>query len=171
MIKWRKFLLGPGSASKGRAGFVGLVDTSTFNAAGVGSITTAAKDLLTAVLKANALYKNGMGVRIRAAGSFAGNGNNKNIFIRLGSTTIFDSGVLTDNGTTWICEVILRRTGTDTQFSSGYIIGGTAIRAQNRTSGLTLDDGADQTIAVRAAQDTAADDTVANDLQVEILTL
>jgi len=168
MIKWRKFLVGSGKA---RAGFVGLLDQSNVSAAGVGSVATGALNLLTATLRANALYKNAMRIRIVAEGSFAANGNNKEIQIQIGGTVIFDTGVLTDNNVPWYLEAYLVRTGSKAQFSYGFIFGGTTLRAQTRTAGLVIDNTVDQVISVTALTAIANNDILANDLQVEALTL
>jgi hypothetical protein len=164
--KWRKFQVGFG---KSRAGYVGLLDTSTFSIAGAGSVTTGASNLLTAILKANALHKNGQRVRITAQGKFAANDNTKQIRILAGSTELFDSGNLTSNDVGWTIIVDIVRTGSDTQLVIGVAFVGAA--APSKPSALTLDDGANQTIAIEGTGASSNDDVVAHILTVEVLTL
>lgn len=164
--KWRKFMVGRG---RSRAGYVGLLDTSTSSIAGVGSVTTGATNLLTAILRANSLHKNGQRVRITAQGKFAANDNTKQVRILAGATALFDSGNLTSNDVGWTIIVDLVRTGSDTQLVIGVaLIGGAA---PDKPSALALDDGADQTIAIEGTGASANDDVVAHILTVEVLTL
>lgn len=162
-VKWRKFLVGTGKA---RAGFVGLVKQSL---TAIGNVGTGEDDLISITLEANVLHRNGQGLRIVAAGRSGANGNNKQIKLKFGGTTIFDSGVVTINDKKWFIEAYVYRTATDVQIAFAWGISDATVIAVQRTA-LTIDDAA--AIIIKCTGEATADNDIIQDmLNVEALTV
>ena len=158
----RKFQAG--NSPKGRAGLVGLQKVSSV---AVGNVGAGVDTLITLTIEKDTLYKNGQALRITAWGSFAANGNNKEVILDVGGTTVSDSGVLTDNDKKWMVEAIVIRTGVDTQDVISRFIHDTAIITLAITA-LTKDDGAD--IVVKCTGEaTATDDIIQEGMLIEVL--
>lgn len=111
------------STNTGKIG--GTIDKQTTAVGNPG--TTSEGDLMTTSLGANALNVNQKGVEWKLSGKFAANGNDKKLKIKFGGTTLFDSGVITDNGTRWNAEVRIYRTGSNAQKIAIVVMKGTAI--------------------------------------------
>lgn len=111
------------STNTGKLG--GTIDKQTTAVGNPG--TTSEGDLMTTSLAANALNVNQKGGEWKLAGKFAANGNDKRLRIKFGSATIYDSGVITDNGTRWTAEVRFYRTASNAQKISILVMKGTAI--------------------------------------------
>jgi hypothetical protein len=75
--------------------------------------------LYTYTLPGNAISGNGRGIRIRAWGTTAGNANNKTVFMKVGTQSVFTTGVQTTNLGNWFMEAQVFR-GSGTTLSSGY---------------------------------------------------
>lgn len=109
--------------------------------------TTSEGDLMTYTAPANVLSANEKGVRWELSGKFAANGNNKQLRIKFGSVTVFDSGVITDNNVVWKAFLRIRRTSSNNQKIECLVIKGTAILASTITTATESDSG---TIVMKA---------------------
>lgn len=109
--------------------------------------TTAEGDLMTYTLPANALSANEKGIAWELSGKFAANGNNKQLRIKFGSVTVFDSGVITDNNVVWKAILRVRRTASNAQKIECLVIKGTAIIASTISTATESDSG---TIVMKA---------------------
>lgn len=119
----------PAGASVALAKIGGTIDAQT---ATVGNpATTAEGDLMTYTLPANALSANGKGIVWKLLGKLAANGNDKRIKIKFGSVTVFDSGVVTDNGVRWSAELVVYRTASNAQKIAYKVWKGTALVAHD----------------------------------------
>jgi len=96
----------------GRARIVGVANVNT---TAVGNVGVGVDDLITFSLPANSLSVNGKGVRITAWGTFASNGNTKQVNLDFGATTIRQIGPAGINGLDWRIDGIVIRTGAATQ--------------------------------------------------------
>lgn len=166
MIKWRKFLVGPGASSKGRAGFVGLQKQALTV---VGNVGAGVDDLQSVTLEANTLYKNGQCLRIMAVGRCAANANAKTVILSFGGTTILTTGAVAANDKRWVIEALVWRTAVDTQVAMAWGTFNDVEIAVTRTA-LTKDDGATQIIKC-TGEATATDDIQQDLLSVEVLTV
>ncbi len=111
------------SANLGKLG--GTIDKQTTAVGNPG--TTSAGDLMSTSLGENALNVNLKGVEWLLAGKFAGNGNDKRLKIFFGTAQLYDSGIITDNGTRWRAVIRIYRTSSGNQKISILVIKGTAI--------------------------------------------
>lgn len=111
---YRKIQFGTGRSRV----FLGGIHTSSITP--VGNITTGVDDLITATLEANALYKNGAGIRITAFGVTAANTNNKEVILVFGGTTILTTGVLAANNKPWWLTAIIQRQAVAVQQSIAW---------------------------------------------------
>ncbi|HKD28314.1 MAG TPA: hypothetical protein VKC66_20725 [Xanthobacteraceae bacterium] len=141
--------------------------TAQLTVTGTGVDTT--EDILqTFTLPANTLDAVGRSLRIRAWGTFGANTNIKTIRLYFGSK-IYDSTALAQNGTGWILEAEVYKTGSNTQTSwatilAGFSDPGAEINAPNQT------DTAPIVIKVTGQNGTAsANDTVCNGMSVLII--
>ena len=92
-----------------------MLSTTTFsNAAGSGDT-----DMATYTLSPESLFANGQFLTIEGFGTFAANGNTKRIRIVFGSTTVFDTGNVTDNSGAWKITLNLFRTAASVQKYEG----------------------------------------------------
>lgn len=110
------------------------------------------------------------GIRVRAWGTYAGNGNNKTAKIFFGSLTAFTTGVVTANTGTWSAEAIILRTGVSTQKALG--VGLTvATPIGNLAQDHTQDETAAITVKVTGASPTtqAANDVLGKGFLIEAI--
>lgn len=127
----------PAGAGSGLARIGGILDAKT--AAAGNPATTAEGDLMTFVLQANSLNANQKGIVWKLLGKLAANGNDKRFKIKFGSVTVFDSGVVTDNGVRWSAEVRIYRTASNAQKISFIVWKGTAVVAHDVTTAAESD--------------------------------
>ena|SRR3990167_847858 len=161
--KWRQFMVGQG---KGRAAHSGVWKRST---TAVGNVGAGVDDLMSFTLEADGLYKLNQGIRIIAAGISGADGNNKEIVLLFGGTSIFTTGVVTDNDKKWFIEAHVFRTGADTQLAYAWGIADATVKAVTRTA-LTKDDGA--AIIVKCTGETTDTDMIIQQLGIiEALTV
>ena len=94
------------------------------SATGVGNGAGTTEDTLsTYSLPPNSFDATGRCLNIYAWGSFAANANNKTAKLDFGAMVI-STGVLTSSNVGWCLELMLIRTGTNTQIGNGQIIYG-----------------------------------------------
>jgi len=135
----------PAGASAALARIGGAVDVQT---TGVGNpASTSEGDLMTYTLPANALSANQKGIVWKLLGKLAANGNDKRFKIKFGSVTVFDSGVVTDNGVRWSAEVRVYRTSSNNQKITFKVWKGTAVVAHDLVTATESDSG---TITMKA---------------------
>lgn len=97
----------------------GVLETNTTE---VGNVGVGEDNLMTYTLPGFSLQKTGDSVRIRAAGVFAANANNKNVKLYFGASVIVTTGALGFNGTEWSIDAIVMRDGATAQKASGNLI-------------------------------------------------
>lgn len=85
------------------------------NSTAVGNVLGGEDNLITYSLPKNALHNDGDILEIVAFGTTAANGNNKTIKLKLGSTTLFDTGAVAFNNKSWCLRAEIIRTGSATQ--------------------------------------------------------
>lgn len=81
----------------------------------MGSVGTAETTLSSYVIQPNVLAKDGYNLEIKAWGTFAANGNNKEIKLYFGNTVIYDTGIHATNSGTWNFNATVVRTGTSAE--------------------------------------------------------
>lgn len=114
---------GGNSTTKGTVG--GILDKQTTDAGNPANTTET--DLHTKSLGANLFNANGKAIRWRTDGKFGATGNDKRVKAKFGSTTIVDSGVVTDNNVRWRIEIEVYRTGSNAQRYIARYFKGTAL--------------------------------------------
>lgn len=98
--------------------------SDSVNTAQVGTdAATTEKDLHTYTLPASTLAIDGRGVRIHVAWTTSANANTKRFRVYFGSTVVFDSGALAENGRNGRITVDVFRTGAATQDAIGTAVG------------------------------------------------
>lgn len=108
--------IGTGGAAATPGGFI----NSQVSIAGVGNGADTTDDVLfTYSMPANTFNQTAHGVRIRAWGVSAANGQNKTAKIFFGGTTCISTGVVTINAKGWYLEATVLRSGSNTQLSFG----------------------------------------------------
>ncbi len=85
------------------------------NTTPVGNINAGVDTLITYTLPANILARDGYNLEIKAWGTFAANGNNKQLKLLFGGATLYDTGIVAVNNGTWMINATIVRTGTATQ--------------------------------------------------------
>lgn len=90
----------------------GILENSTTQQNNSGSSAT---DLLDYTFEKNQLKTDKDSLSYKIKGTYAANGNNKQIVLSFGSQTIFDTTALAINDGAWIFEVEVTRTGSATQ--------------------------------------------------------
>lgn len=106
-----------GTSTSGFAYVCGTVKVVTGTTGNVGS---GEDDLLTAyTFPANGLGTNGDSIEVEAGGTYAANGNNKNVKCYAGATVAATSGAIAVSGGAWRAVYRLIRTGSATQVGSG----------------------------------------------------
>jgi len=138
--------------------------TAQLSATGTGADTTE-DTLQTFTLPANTLDANGRCVRIRAWGTYGATATNKTIRLYFG-VAIYNSTALAQNGTSWILEAEVYKTGSNTQTSWATILAGNSDPgAQVNTPNQT--DSSGIVIKVTGQNGTAnANDIVCNGMSV-----
>lgn len=125
--------LGTGNGVLKPAGVFAVDTTSAQTAA-----NTSETDLVTDSLDANSLSANGKGVKVKAWGTFAANGNTKTVKLYFGATVIATvTGAY--NGVAWEVEAIVLRTGATTQEAGGHgLVSGQSPTVTRSAPGETL---------------------------------
>lgn len=102
------------------------VDTSA-----VGNVGTGVDDLISYSVPANTLTVDGDMLTVTAYGTFAANGNNKEVKLLFGATTLVTTGVTTQSGGSWWIEAVVVRDGATAQLAKATFVlsGGTAVLA------------------------------------------
>jgi len=165
-VKWRRFMTGQG---KGRAGFVGMLTPDLTIGA---SHLAAPQDLDSVLMRANTLYKDGSCLRIFATGSFAANGNNKqlDILVGTGAVNIASTGAVAGNNVNWILEAFLWRRATLVQETfSRFMHGLTPLAIRAVTT--AFDEKVDNIIHLVGTAATADHDILSCSLIVEAMTV
>lgn len=85
------------------------------NTTTVGNVGTGEDALQTFSVQSNSLSKAGQGIAIRAAGDFANNANAKTLTYDIGGTNIFSQALPTALAGAWKADILLFRTGSNTQ--------------------------------------------------------
>jgi len=80
-----------------------------------GNVSSGATDLVDYIFEKNQLKNNGDILTFSFKGTYAANGNNKQLEIEFGSQTIFDTTALAINDGAWILDVEVIRTSASTQ--------------------------------------------------------
>lgn len=127
--------------------------------------STVETTLQTVTLPANLLDADGRRARFRAYGSFGATANNKTIRFKAGATTIYNSGLLPNNGGSWMLEAELIRTGSNTQQWCVNLYAGSSIVGFGSPTSALTDSG---TIAVTLTAENAV--AAANDVVCKIMT-
>lgn len=132
--------------------------------ANVGNVGTGEDDLISLTLPANTLNAAGTGVKITAWGVTAANVNSKILRIRFGGQVVFAYAMPTSVSVAWRVEVLVFRTGSNTQESIAHMVGIHGVVSINDVesqSSLTVVDTS--AIIVKGTGDATAD----NDIQQE----
>lgn len=108
-------------------------------AAAATSANTTETDLISYSLPLNSLSANNRGVHVKAWGTTANNANTKTVRLYFGNSVVASNNVSTaPNGTAWILEADVFRTGTSTQDAIGSGLFGNA--AQSASFSLPTED-------------------------------
>lgn len=120
-------------------------------------------------IPANYFTAPGQTIRITATGTTAANGNNKQIKIKSGATTLMTSGTLTTNNGSWRMQLDIQNLASNSQNVSGQGISGTTVWTTSAAQTLTTT--AAITINITGASGTtgAANDVVCNNMYAEII--
>lgn len=120
-------------------------------------------------IPANYFNTAGQTLRVTASGVTGATANNKQIKLKVGATTLLNSGTLTTNAGSWrfVAEIVY--TGANAQMVSGQGISGTTVWAGSAAQTLTT--GAAIVVNVTGASGTtgAAADVTCNSMIVEII--
>lgn len=154
----------PLGASTGYAVVGGRVCTSTTSAATTG---TTAEILAQCSIPANALSVDGMGLKVKAWGITAANGNNKTIRIDVGGSTCATLTAATNGGVISV-ETTILRTGASTQECGGTGIASSGTVSATRTAPAE-DTTATMQVAVKGTTPTASGDFTFKGMTVELL--
>lgn len=85
----------------------------------VGNVGSAETDLMTSTVNFGTLNQLGASILIFACGATAANANNKTLKLKLGSTTIFDSGAIAMNNKDWTLQAEIVYNGGSSQINWG----------------------------------------------------
>ena len=130
---------------------------------------TSAKDLMTYSLPANTLYKNGMGVRVKAWGSTGANANDKTLTFLVGGIGIFAPAAHASNNLDWEIETIIYRDAVGAQKTATKGWRGPSLM-NTVNADLSQDETAAIAIIMRGQNGTAAaNDVVCEGMTVELL--
>lgn len=145
----------------------GMLHVDTI-AVGTTAVTTE-EDLMSYILPANTLLKDGQGVRIRAHFSLGANANNKTLKIYFGATAAIIVGPVASNAKDTILEVEVYRTGVGAQdVFTWYRISGSAginnspVRTEDETAAIEIKATGENGVAT-------ANDIVCEGMTVEFL--
>lgn len=153
----------PLGSSTGYAVIGGRVCTSTTSAPTTG---TSLETLATCLIPANALVVDGTGLKVKAWGTTAANGNSKTFALYFGATACASLTVALNNGT-FVGETTILRTGATAQECGGTVIGGTSVAATRQTPAETLANAVAMT--VKGTTPTASGDLTLRGLTVELI--
>jgi len=153
----------PLGASTAQALVGGTVCHSTTSAPTTG---TSLEILATCTLPASALSVDGMGVRVKAWGTTAANGNSKTFAVYFGATACATLTGTINNGAL-VADTTVLRTGAATQECGGTVIGGTSAAATRQTPSETLSGVV--AITIKGTTPIAAGDLTFKGLTVEVL--
>ncbi len=158
-----QFQIGKGAATGGPQGNLYVFTSAT--GAGNGSDTT--EDILTSFsLPANTLDVPGRSLWLYAFGSFANNAHSKHARLYFGSEVVDTGANTTTGGIGWALEMLIIKTGSNTQQMSSQIVTGTVHGGCTTQAGAETDTSA-ITIKVTGQTGTAAaSDIVLNGLTV-----
>ena len=161
----KKTIMGS-SLSTGRVPAIAY--TSATNAS-TGANTTET-DLQSYTLPANVLGDNGRGLRIRAWGDFAANGNTKTVRLEFGGTTIqFNATTTAPNNMDYVIEAVILRIGANSQTYGSFMLVETLPQSTTSTS-IAITDTASIVIKVTGQNGTAnAGDISCRAMTVEVL--
>ena len=154
----------PFGASTGYAVIGGRICTSTTSAATTG---TSAQVLATCLLPPLALSVDGQGLKIKAWGRTAANGNSK-VLELLFDVTVCGTLTSTVNNGTILAEATILRSGAATQECAGMGVSG-AGTAHATSASPTADTTLPLTVSVRATTPTASGDFTFKGLTVEVI--
>lgn len=136
--------------------------------AGTANSGTGETTIATVTVAAATLGANGQALRITAFGTFAANGNNKTVKLKIGGTTIVDTTAQAFNGNGYHIELTFIRTGASAEYVSGFYAvpsGGNYNRVGPTSQ--SLDTTASITILVTGQSGTGSNDIVSRGLLVE----
>lgn len=143
-----------GGGTTGGKPAAGLSDPTT-NASGTTQNTEYTLNSVT--LPANAFNANGRSLQVIAWGTLAANANAKNLKIYFGSTAVATITGSTANAKDFYIELVVVRTGSNTQSAVGYIQIDTGTAGTMAVNGALAEaDSAAITIAVKSANTAAA---------------
>ena len=154
----------PLGASTGFAVIGGRVCTSTASAPTTG---TTAEILASCPLPANALSIDGAGVKVKAWGTTAANGNNKTLRIDVGGSTCATLTAATNNGVLTV-ETTILRTGAATQECGGSGIASSGTVSATRAAP-TEDTTLSMTVSAKGTTPTASGDLTLRGMTVELI--
>lgn len=92
--------------------------TVSVNTTAVGNVGTGEDNLMTYSVGANVLGANSDYLRIKCSGSFAANGNTKQVKAYFGATQLFATGASAFNAGDWVMSIEIIRTGAATQIAN-----------------------------------------------------
>lgn len=141
------------------------------NTSGIGNGAGTTNDVLFAYgLPANSLDVVGRGVKVRAWGYYAANGNNKTVRLTLGGTQILSTGVVTFNAAGWRAEAEFYKSASNVQNGIAVILTNSVVIGPINLV-TTATDTATILLAVTGASPTtgAANDVLALGMVVEFL--
>lgn len=131
----------------------------------VGNVGTGEDDLMTYSVPTSALASNGQALRVKAAGTFAANANNKRIRLRLGASLLLDSTALAINGGSWVLDALIIRTGASSQSFVAEIKTGNALLL-NLISAATSAESLASAVTLKLTAEATADNDVVQSLMV-----
>lgn len=103
-----------------------------------GNVTTGEDDLHSYTIPANMLNADGQSIEVEAVVACAANGNNKQVKLKYGATTIADSGVIAQNGGSMVLRARITRTAAATQRALGTVSASTYVAPLFTTPAETL---------------------------------
>ena len=117
----------------------GLLFQST---ATTGNIGTGEDTLISYAMPGNVLSEDGDYIEIEAFGTVASNTNNKEIKLKIGSTTLITTGAVAADTGSWIIKCTIIRTGASTEKSIASIISDNALIVNSATYSNVVEDTA-----------------------------
>lgn len=136
--------------------------TLTVDTTQTGNVGTGEDDLVNYTLPASVLNTNGEFIEIEAAGTFAANGNNKELRLRFGSTLLADTTAVAANSGSWKITARVYRTGAATQKAIADILSDNAL-VTDLANYTTPTETLSGTIAIRVTGEATND----NDIVIE----
>lgn len=146
-----------------------VVGTLNTNATAVGNVGGGTDNLMTYAMPAGTLTENGRGVRVRAWGTAANNGNAKTVTLAFGATTLVSTALTASQAGVWDISAVVLRTGDATQVAVATLNqGGTTTIVDSESTSPTEDLTAAVTIKCTGAG-TSNDDISQKGMVVEYL--